>query len=245
MRPLPGIVALACITLVAGSAAAQASPAEPCKSRSLAFDAADAGWRHVSMSWLKRDTAYTLSREDGRTVLTARAEGSASFYVAPLARPMSVPDTLSWSWKTDALVPGADNRDAKREDAPLRVVVAFDGDASKLPAAERVKRKLAVAQSGSAPPYAMLMYIWGDKVAPETIIASAHSGQVKMLVVDSGGHGLGSWRTARRNLAADYRRAFGAEPGPMLSVGALTDTDNTGATALGRYADFRIDCAAD
>lgn len=244
MRLLPGIATLACITLVTGAGARETGSAEPCRSRSLAFDVAEAGWRHKSMSWLKRNTAYTVSREDGRTVLTARANDSASFYVAPLAKAMEVPDTLSWSWKTDALVPDADNRDAKREDAPLRVVVAFDGDASKLPAAERVKRKLAVAQSGSAPPYAMLMYIWSDKVAPETIIASAHSEQVKMLVVDSGSGGLGSWRAVRRNLAADYRRAFGAEPGPMLSVGVLTDTDNTGATALGHYADFRIDCAA-
>jgi hypothetical protein len=50
---------------------------------------------------------------------------------------VGLPPSLSWHWKADALVPGADNRDKKREDAPLRVIVAFDGDRSTLPDASR------------------------------------------------------------------------------------------------------------
>ena len=53
------------------------------------------------------------------------------------SRRWRVPATLSWDWKTDALVPGADNRDKAREDAPLRVLVAFDGDKATLPEAEQ------------------------------------------------------------------------------------------------------------
>lgn len=220
----------------------QAAEPAPCQPRAFGFDAADAGWKPVPMSRRKKDTVYRVEREGERTVLAARADGAASFFVSRLPTAMRPPATLSWAWKTDALVPGADNRDKSREDAPLRVVVAFDGDASRLPAGERTQRALAESLSGQAPPYAALMYIWSDQVAPETIIPSAHTSQIKMIAVASGTQGLGAWQTVRRDLAADYRRAYGAEPGPIMGFALLTDTDNTGAKAEGRYADIRLQC---
>ena len=53
----------------------------------------------------------------------------------------------------------------------------------------------------------------------------------------------GNWQSVQRNLAADYRRAYGAEPGPVLGVAVMTDTDNTGTKAVGEYADIRFKCA--
>ena len=76
------------------------------------------------------------------------------------------------------------------------------------------------------------------------MIASAHTSQVKMIAVASGSAGLGKWQAVKRDLAGDYRRAFGAEPGPLLGVAVMTDTDNTGAKAVGLYADIRLECAA-
>jgi hypothetical protein len=46
----------------------------------------------------------------------------------------------------------------------------------------------------------------------------------------------------QRNLADDYRRAYGAEPGPVVAVAVMTDTDNTGTKAVGEYAGVRIGC---
>jgi hypothetical protein len=197
----------------------------------------------LPMSKRKKDTAYQVVREDGRSVVAARAEGSASLYAARLRTPMQPSATIQWDWKTDALVPGADNRDRSKEDAPLRVIAAFDGDENTLPARERSKRSAAESLFGQKPPFAVLMYIWSDHVAPETVIPSAHTSQVKMLVVASGKAGLGAWQTVRRDLVADYKRAYDADPGPLLGVALLTDTDNTGGTAVGRYADLRLQCA--
>ncbi|MDH4052390.1 MAG: DUF3047 domain-containing protein [Rubrivivax sp.] len=226
---------LAC-SLPAGAAA-------PCEPVDLAFDKPAAGWAHLPLSRLKRDTAYTVEQEGGRNVLRASAERSASLYVARLAAPMPAPATLSWSWKTDALVPGADNGDSKREDAPLRVLAAFGGDPKTLPEDEQRRMTRAERLSGRSPPFATLMYIWGDKVAAGSITPSAHTGQLKMLAVAAGADGLGRWHTVQRDVAADYRRAFGAEPGPLLGVAVMTDTDNTDTKAVGLYADIRLGCA--
>ena len=240
-----GILCSALLICISPLGAAAAEADAKCKARNLDFADKSAGWSHLPLSKLKRDTVYTQAQEGGRTVLTATADGSASLYVARFKQPGTVPASLNWRWKTGALVPGADNRDKKREDAPLRVIVAFDGDRSTLPEAEQKRFKRAKSLSGRESPYATLMYIWSDHVAPETVIPSAHTGQLKMLVVASGAGGLGSWQSVSRNLAADFRRAYGAEPGRLLGVAVMTDTDNTGAKAVGAYADIRLACAGD
>jgi hypothetical protein len=227
----------------ATAGAAAGDPTLPCESRNLGFDQNAAGWKHLPLSKLKRDTAYTLAPGADRAgVLHASADRSASLYVALLKPAIRTPMTLSWDWKTDALIPGADNRDKSREDAPLRVLVAFDGDVSTLPEAEQKQFKRAKALSGRTPPYAVLMYIWTDQVPVGSVIPSAHTSQVKMLAVASGPAGLGSWQPVQRNLADDYRRAYGGEPGPVLGVAVMTDTDNTGTKAAGDYAGMRIGC---
>jgi hypothetical protein len=137
--------------------------------------------------------------------------------------------SLSWDWRTDALIARADNRDKDREDAPLRVLVAFDGDIASLPEAERKRFSRAKNLARREMPYC-------------TVISSAHTSQVKMLAVSSGAGDLGRWQSVRRNLADDYRKAYGADPGAVLAVGVMTDTDNTGTRAAGSYFGIRIDC---
>jgi Protein of unknown function (DUF3047) len=233
---------IALVFFVHSTASAGAASCEP---RSLDFGQQGTVWSHQPLSKLKRDTAYTLEQEDGRAVLKAAAADSASLFVAPLKQAVGLPPILSWRWKADALVPGADNRDKKREDSPLRVIVAFDGDQSTLPEAERQRFKRAKKLFGRELPYAVLMYIWSEQVPAETVIPSAHTSQVKMLVAASGAAGVGSWQVVLRNFTEDYRRAYGAEPGRVLGVAVMTDTDNTGTKAVGRYADIRFECAKD
>ena len=236
LKPLRAIALICLLTGGAPVGAAPGAEEAACVPRDLGFGRTASGWMPRALSKLKRNTVYTLLQEEGRTVLRAAADRSASLYVARLKSPVAVPATLSWRWKTDALVPGADNRERKLEDAPLRVIVAFDGDVATLPASE--KGGLVNANL----PYAVLMYIWSDHVDAGSVIRSTHTGRVRMLVVASGASGLGSWQAVRRNLAEDYRRAFGAEPGRVLGVAVMTDTDNTGTQAVGEYADIRFEC---
>ncbi|MDM0031983.1 DUF3047 domain-containing protein [Variovorax sp. J22P271] len=235
---------VAFLSVLVGTAfAAAPDPGSPCRSRSLAFDGKSAAWTHVPLSKLKRDTVYRVVQEGDRSaVLHATADRSASLFVAALKPSQRPPMTLSWEWKTDALVANADNRDRDREDAPLRVLVAFDGDVATLPDAERKRFSRAKKLAGRDLPYAVLIYMWTDHVPVGTLIPSAHTSQVKMLAVASGAAGLGRWQSVRRNLADDYRKAYGAEPGPVLAVAVMTDTDNTGGTAQGSYHGIHIDC---
>jgi hypothetical protein len=60
--------------------------------------------------------------------------------------------------------------------------------------------KHAKSLSGRNLPYALLMYISSDHVPANTVISSAHTSQVKMLVAASGAEGLSQWQIVKRNL---------------------------------------------
>ncbi len=57
-----------------------------------------------------------------------------------------------------------------------------------------------------------------------------------MIVVASGMPARG-WRSERRNLLDDYRKAFGEDPPRVSGVAIMTDTDNTGESVTSWYGD--------
>jgi len=63
---------------------------------------------------------------------------------------------------------------------------------------------------------------------------------VRVIVAESGGANLGKWVTVRRDVAADFRAAFGEEPPAVSGVVLATDTDNTGESATAYYGDVRF-----
>lgn len=226
-------------------AAAQASPraAEPALPRfSASVDEAAPpnGWQPWIIHPRKRKTSYRIVREAGVPVLSASASGSASGLMARVAVDPKLKPMLRWRWRVDALVPDADNGDGAREDSPVRVVLAFDGDKSALPIADRMFFERVKILSGNDLPYATLMYIWENRRPVGTVLKNPHSGRIRKVVVDSGPGELKRWRLHRRNIVEDYRRAFGAEPGRLIGVAVLTDTDNTGASVSAAYGDIEL-----
>ena len=43
-----------------------------------------------------------------------------------------------------------------------------------------------------------------------------------------------------RDIASDYRRAFGEEPGALTSIALMTDSDNTRSTTRAYYGEVRL-----
>lgn len=197
-------------------------------------------WRAWTMTAYKRPTDYLLVEDAGRTVLKARADASASAMIHAMDFDPKQFPRLSWRWKVNALITRADNSKALVEDSPVRVVVAFDGDVSKLKPMDRMAFHKFRMIAKTELPYAMLMYIWENRAAPGTVIASAHTSRIKMIVADSGSASLGTWCERSVNLAEDYRRAFGEEPPRVRWIGVMTDTDNTGESVQAYYGDIRV-----
>jgi len=197
------------------------------------------GWQPWRVNRNKLPTRYSMTEIDQRTVLHAVADGSASGLYVPLTQRDA--GTLRWMWKTNDVIRVADNAVSHREDAPLRIFVAFDGDRSSLPLKDQLMYEMARITTGREMPYATLMYIWGGKRPEGSVLNNPHTDRVRMIVVDSGTRHTKEWRCHERDLRADYRKAFGAEPGKVLAVGLMTDTDNTKSRAEAWYGDIAID----
>ena len=209
-------------------------------SRARPGDAWPAPWGKAIVGPAKKRTAYDLVELDGRTVLRARANSSASGLQKVLDIDPTLLPLLEWSWRVGKLIPGADNTDRYAEDSPVRVILAFDGDKKALPVQDRMLFERAKLLTGRELPYATLMYIWENRAALDTVIPNPHTGRVRKIVVASGEADLGRWQSFQRNIVDDYRRAFGVDPGRLIGVGVMTDTDNTGESAEAFYGDLRL-----
>jgi len=198
------------------------------------------GWNFYRIAPYKKNTVYRLENYQGRTVLSANSKTSASGLAVKL-RPRPANNLwLQWEWKALSAIPEADNAERYHDDAPLRILVAFDGNKSKLPLKEKMNFEMANLISGQEMPYATLMYIWSGKSPVDTIISNAHTSRIKMIVVDSGWENLSTWHKHQRDLAADYKRAYGEAPGEVIGIALLTDTDNTKSETRAIYGDIEL-----
>ena len=198
------------------------------------------GWNFYRIAPFKKNTVYRLENYQGKTVLSANSKTSASGLAVKLRPRQANNLMLQWEWKATNPIVNADNADGYADDAPLRILVAFDGNKSKLPLKEKMTFEMANLISGQEMPYATLMYIWSGKSPVDTIITNAHTSRIKMIVVDSGWDNLGQWHQHQRDLAADYKRAYGEAPGEVIGIALLTDTDNTKSEARAYYGDIEL-----
>lgn len=207
---------------------------------SLAPGAPLPDWLGWGLNSGKRATEYRLVDNGGTTVLEAYADGAASgFYRRVRVDPRRQP-LLEWRWRIEDMIEGADLRVGAREDSMARLVVSFHGDPGKLDFEDRTKLRLAKAFAGEPLPYAMLIYVWSNQIPAETALPSPQIDRIRMVVVESGPSHVGQWRAYRRNVLEDYRRAFGEDPGDIVAVGVLTDSDNTQQVARSYYGDITL-----
>ncbi|RDK09080.1 DUF3047 domain-containing protein [Cupriavidus lacunae] len=197
------------------------------------------GWQPWTINRNKIPTRYSMVEVDQRVVVHAQADSSASGLYVPLRDRDA--GTLRWTWKTSGIIRNADNGLGPREDSPLRLFVAFDGDKGALPLKDQLMYEMARLTTGREMPYATLMYIWGGRRAEGSVVKNPHTDRVRMIVVDSGMKHANEWRCHERDLRADYRKAFGTDPGRIVAVGIMTDTDNTKSKAESWYGDIALD----
>ncbi len=116
---------------------------------------------------------------------------------------------LRWDWRVHQLPKGAREDRKARNDAGAAVYVIFSRD-------WRGRTK-------------GLKYTYSSTLPPGTL---AEYGPLKVLVVASGLRQRGHWQSVERDVAADYRRAFGKEPPDRPATIALwSDSDSTEESA--------------
>lgn len=192
----------------------------------------------------KQVTVYDPLLLDGAWVVRAKSSAAASMFRRLISISANELGSVAFDWRVERLIEHADLTDADSADSPVRVVLAFDGNHDKLSPKTRMMFELAEALTGEAPPYATLMYVWDNKASIEAIVPGGRSDRIRKIVVDSGPAHTGQWRSHRRDIAADFHRAFGEAPGALIGIALLTDTDNTRSATEAYYRGVKLIDAA-
>jgi hypothetical protein len=227
------VVVLAGCAVTPGAPAA-ASPPDAALAAGFGPD-----WQGVPLPG-KRHTRYQAASEAGRSCLHASADRSASMWRRKVHVAPADLGQLRFSWKVPGLIPEADLSDRDAEDAPARIVLAFDGDHNRLGMRDRMLFELAETLTGERPPYATLMYVWDNRAPVDSVIHAARTDRVRKLVLESGPSRLSRWLDYQRDIAADFRRLYGEEPGTLIGVAVMTDADNTQSRSEAFYGPIQL-----
>ena len=195
------------------------------------------GWQPFPLPG-KAPTSYQARLAEGRWVLHAQSQRSASMVRRAVRIESGQLGKVTFSWKVLSLPAEADVRQSETDDAVVRVLLAFDGDPGLLSARTRMMFDLAQTLSGEPPPFATLMYVWDGRTEVDSLVLNKRSDRIRKIVLESGPTHLGQWRSYERDVRADYRRAFGEDPGALVGVAVMTDSDNTQSQAEAWYGEI-------
>jgi len=199
-----------------------------------------ARWEAVALPGKLR-TAFKLDRQGDRQALHAHAQSSASFLRQRVHISPEQLGRLQFEWKVENLMAEADMSERDRGDSPVRLILAFEGDRSRFSAKNAMLSDLTEALTGEPLPYATLMYVWSNHRPVDSVIVNPRTDRVRKWVVESGPAHILQWRRYERDVRADFEKAFGEPPGPLVGIAIMTDSDNTQSNVRAWYGDIRLD----
>lgn len=197
------------------------------------------GWEALTFPKISKHTRYALVDEGGSIALRAESDGSASGLVHKIDVDPTTHPSLRWRWRVENVLQKGDVTRKEGDDYPARIYILFEPDPSKLSFSRRLAYKAASLVYGELPTHT-LSYIWASRARRGEIYDNPYTSRVKMVVVESGPERVGQWVEEERSIAEDYRRAFGEDPPAIRGIGIMTDTDNTGESAIAYYGEIRF-----
>ena len=184
-------------------------------------DPLDAAWVHRTFG---AATNYERVKIGGQAAIRAEGRQSASELYREVAYRTSDYPWIEWAWRVDRLQSDADIRTKAAQDFAASIFLIFE------------EPMLFMKHSS------VLSYVWiNDRMPAETLVENPyHPGTSWSIVIESGEQRLGQWVNVRRNVAEDYRRAFGKDPPDLVKTIALfTDNDQTGEAVTAYYGAVR------
>ena len=171
---------------------------------------------------------FSWVADEGKTVLKVDSNNSAGSLAVPVALlGGQTSTTLQWRWKVDRILDKADMDEKMADDHSARLYVFFDVPLESLSFADRTKIKLARSISGVEVPTAALCYVWDNKHRVGYTAWSPFTRLLRKVVLQSGPGSIGQWRPEVRDVAADFKEAFGFDAPAITGISVGNDTDNT------------------
>lgn len=186
----------------------------------------DDRWKHLL---IKRKSSYRIAYMDGSLVIVATGLGGASGLIRRTDIETADCQFMDWVWRVDELQIKADLSTKAGDDVAAAIFLLF-GDPGFL---------------SNPDPVPTLRYVWTtERHKIDDIIDNPYMrGVVKNIVIEAGNARLNQWVNERRNVYADYKKAFGNSPKePVTAIVIFTDNDQTGEPVTAYFREINFDC---
>jgi len=175
------------------------------------------GWRLTRMQGVE-PPAYRVTGSRALRISATSQGGTVTYRLRAAIRPPaatrgSTSRGLTWRWRAETPLRGADLKRRAADDSPIRVLVTF--------------------QDGR-----VIAYSWGNREGRGESFASWAGRNRMVVVLQRADDADGSWHVERRDPFADYRRLWNNAPKPIVSVGVQADTDGLKVRAAAEIGDL-------
>ena len=205
------------------------TPAISAGSVSFGPDLAAQGWDQLDFRG-RTPASFKSSSASG---LSIDANQGVSVLWRNLPRDFANVTNASWNWRVSEGVPATDLSRKGTDDRNIALYFLFGDDDSALDNPPRSLR--AAVGKGRA-----LVYVWGGDKAAGSIVKSPYMRGRGQLVIRRPASTANNWVRETADLRADFRRAFGREPGPLIGVAISSDSDDTGARVRAGVSDLTL-----
>jgi hypothetical protein len=195
-------------------------------------------WEPLTFNKIDHYTQYNLFDDNDTSVIKAESQASASGLIRKIKIDPGKYPVIKWRWKITNIYKRGNVTQKTGDDCPARIYIAFEYNPDDVGFFEKVKFYAIKLIYGEYPPIAAINYIWASKAPIGTIVENPYTRRVKMIVVESGKKKLNFWMAEERNIYNDYITAFGKKPPIISGVAIMTDSDNTGESAVSYYGDI-------
>ena len=176
--------------------------------------------KHWEPKDFKGQTKYEVVQEGGAHVLRAVSDASATGLIYKYTYDPKEFPIITWRWKVSNTYSKGDATKKEGDDYPARIYVIFP--------------------HWFKPMTRTINYIWANKLPKDDYVPNTYHSRSIMIAVQSGDENTGKWITERRNVYEDFKMVFGKEPPKVGGIAIMTDTDNTGESAVAYYDDVMI-----
>lgn len=178
------------------------------------------GWKSVDFRSIPK-TEYSF----GGSTLGIKAAKSSSVIYKAVPEASRQATQAAWNWAVQNSVPATNLAKKGGDDRNIALYFVFTDKKTAARAGKNPNIKRLLTRRSSR----MLIYVAGGSQSAGSFIPSPYfSGRGTTVVKRSAGTGTFSESV---NLADDYRRAFGNEPGVLVGLAISSDSDDTGVVS--------------
>lgn len=205
--------------------------AHPAAAASQDLLAGKGNWKVLKVG-SKPKTRFALNKG----VLDISADKSVAFLYREINPLRSTMPKLQWQWRVDRDIPATDLSAKGKDDRPAAVHLWFEDKSASVSGA--LSSLLGKPRVGY-----LMTYVWGGKQRAGSIIKNPYFPDKGMVIVlrDSRAK-TGTWEMETRDIAADFRAAFGIAPklSDLRHVSVSADTEDTRTSSRSSIRKFRI-----